>query len=687
MEIHDLHRWSAFAGSNNTNQNEDMNHSGEFYNMDDGSGDKKFHFAGFNYNADSRNGNHSLQGKLRIQGSNELNSTSRNSQAFYDNGDIFNLSKEETKTQNFSFQANHHFSLFQNNNIYRINISPSLQYIHSKAKSWGTNMTANGNIVNLLGSNWIDTLRSKKLSETLLLYGITRTNVKAMAPTNHLQLKLDLSKKINIPHSEDFLTLNAGGSYSNLTTCRYQHYSFDYIQLAPNSPVWKNHYHHSYNKTWKWTGDILYSYKINKFHTITAKASYTHTKQNADDSYYNLEQKDGWGADTNYELGVLPSQLELLEVLDKSNTQHYDEYGNAYTFNTTYRLDKNGHTLIVSLPYHILQKELRFFQENNDQVVKRTMTAPDLSIHYTRWRQGHKGFDYSLQANIQHVMPTMFNFVVQNNDANVLYVIKGNQNLKNATNYKLGGTFRWAPTAMNNHEVKISYTYIKDNVSTATLYNRETGVYTFTPANVDGNQNFQIDLSDAFHLTKTYTHKLSNKLSFSRIRSVDFSGTSPAEVAQKSTVHNSIVSEELTYNFSSKNTKCRGSVAPNIDYHRSTSNREGFETINACVYGVKVSGQIELPWSIRMNTELRSVSRRGYAYNEMNDDEIIWNIGAMKSFKNNITLSLNVVDLLNQHKNVYRVVNAQGRMESVSNVLRSYVILHFVWQFSKKKYS
>ena len=87
-----------------------------------------------------------------------------------------------------------------------------------------------------------------------------------------------------------------------------------------------------------------------------------------------------------------------------------------------------------------------------------------------------------------------------------------------------------------------------------------------------------------------------------------------------------------------------------------------------------------------MNTELRSVSRRGYAYDEMNDDEVIWNMGVTKSFKNNITLSLNVVDLLNQHKNVYRVVNAQGRMESVSNVLRSYAMLHFVWQFSKKNH-
>ena len=688
MNIHDLRRWSAYAGSNNTNQNEEMNHSGSFYNMDNGSGDKKFHFAGLNYNVDSRNGDHSLQGRLRVQGSNEFFSQKRETQMFYDDGDVYDITAQESDTRNFSFQTSHDISLFQNHNAYRINISPSFLYIHSKAKSWVTNMTANDNMANLLGSNWVDTLRSKKLSETLLLYGISKMNVEAMSPTDLVQLKLNLRKKVDMPHSDDVLTFNASGAYSGQTSDRYQHYAIDYIKSNPGNSQWKNLYHHSYNKTWQWTGDVSYLYSINKFHSITAKASYAHINQDSDNSYYNLEKVNGWGADIQYDLGVLPSQLELMNVLDKGNSQRYDEYDNSYTFSVSYRLDKNRHSLNISVPYHIQRKELRFFQENNNQIVKRTMNAPDLSIYYGNWPQNHShtGSGCTLQADIQHSMPAMYNFVEQTNDASVLLVTKGNPNLKNATNYMLRGTFRWAPTAMNNHDINIFYAYVKNHISTAYLYNRETGVYTLTPTNVDGNQNFRVELSNAVYLTKDNKHKVSNKLSYSHIKSVDFSGTSLAEVAQKSTVHNNVISEELTYNFSSRNTKYRGSIAPNIDYHRSTSNREGFEPINAYVYGVKVSGQIELPWSIRMNTELRSVSRRGYAYDEMNDDEVIWNMGVTKSFKNNITLSLNVVDLLNQHKNVYRVVNAQGRMESVSNVLRSYAMLHFVWQFSKKNH-
>ncbi len=69
----------------------------------------------------------------------------------------------------------------------------------------------------------------------------------------------------------------------------------------------------------------------------------------------------------------------------------------------------------------------------------------------------------------------------------------------------------------------------------------------------------------------------------------------------------------------------------------------------------------------------------------MNDNELIWNMGLTKSSKNNITLSLNAVDVLGQRKNIYKVVTAQGTSESVRNVLGRHVMFHFIWQFSRKK--
>ncbi len=186
-------------------------------------------------------------------------------------------------------------------------------------------------------------------------------------------------------------------------------------------------------------------------------------------------------------------------------------------------------------------------------------------------------------------------------------------------------------------------------------------------------------------MDKSYKHKLSNVLSYTYIQSVDFSGTSEKEYFNKSTVCNSVVSEKMEYQFTSRNTKCIGTAAPYLTFHRSTSDRPGVETIHAFLYGFQASARIELPASFRFNTELRSESRRGYNDNSMNDNELIWNMGLTKSSKNNITLSLNAVDVLGQRKNIYKVVTAQGTSESVRNVLGRHVMFHFIWQFSRKK--
>ena len=47
MKIHDLYRFSAYAGSNNVNSNDQVM-GGYYTNIDDGYGEKKFHYAGLN---------------------------------------------------------------------------------------------------------------------------------------------------------------------------------------------------------------------------------------------------------------------------------------------------------------------------------------------------------------------------------------------------------------------------------------------------------------------------------------------------------------------------------------------------------------------------------------------------------------------------------------------------------------
>ena len=68
----------------------------------------------------------------------------------------------------------------------------------------------------------------------------------------------------------------------------------------------------------------------------------------------------------------------------------------------------------------------------------------------------------------------------------------------------------------------------------------------------------------------------------------------------------------------------------------------------------------------------------------MNDNEVLWNLNAIKSFGEKITLKLEGFDILNQRKSVEREMTSSGRIESIHNILRRYVMLRFVWKIDSK---
>ena len=684
MRIHDLYRWTAYAVSNNTNHNEQIDHNGQLYNMDDGTGDKKFHVAGVNYNVDSPSEAYRVEGKFRIQGSDEKQTYRQVYDAFLSDGDAYTFTSRNTKARNFSVQTSHTFDLFPRKK-YNLTITPAFVHVRSKGDVDIALLNANENIANVVGGNWADSIRTKTLGENLLMYGVNRVLNKKYTPTHSTQMSLNVNQTYNIPHTPDMIGLELTGLYTTLSTDTYETFGIDYIASSQNANKWKNLFTDNGIKNYQWSAKASYTTLLKKIHTIDVHVNFAHETSHVDKDCYNLASLSGWGMDTEYELGMLPTKQALLGTIERNNSYSYREHLNKYTLGINYALQFHGHTFEVSVPLSLQRRNLDFYQRDNEQVVTRRMFSPDITIKLRKWMSGNTGSSYSLNFSTKKSMPALFNLVNQRNDIYEVAVTQGNENLKNTTSYTLNGSYNWRPVLMHSHAISVSYNYYRNKVATAIYYDKTNGKYLYTPRNINGNQDFSAILNNSFYLDKSYKHKLSNVLSYTYIQSVDFSGASEKEYENKSTVHNSVVSEKLEYMFTSRNTKCIGTIAPYLTFHRSVSQRLGFESINAFLYGLQASARIELPASIRFNTELRSESRRGYNDHSMNDNELIWNIGLTKSFRNNITLSLNAVDILGQRKNIYKVVTAQATTESVSNVLRRHVMFHFIWQFSSKK--
>lgn len=684
MRIHDLCRWAAFAGSNNTNHNEQINHNGQLYNMDNGSGDKKFHVAGINYSMEPQTEAFHLDGNLRIQGSDEHQTQKLAERFFLKDGDIYDYVASNTDSRNFSVQTSHNLTLFPHK-AYNLSISPVFSYIQTKNRLDKAMFESNADITSNMTGDWIDSIKAKPLGESLLMYGISRITNQSYNPTYITQLSLNVNQNYQIPHTQDMLNLELSGLYNCLTNRSHSIYGNDYIADANKLDIWKNIYNYNGNQTWNWGGELAYKIRLNQINSIELKAGYKHSCSSIDNSYYNLAAIDGWGVDTETMMEMLPSQILLLDVLDRSNSYKYMTCDNSYNLGLSYSISFHHKDLVLSIPFRYQRKSLDFEQDNNNQYIKRNMFSPDLSITLRKWMEGNTGYNYHVNFKIQKSMPALFNLVNQRSDIYDYMVSQGNPNLKNMVDYSFNGSINWITRVMQNHSLSVLYNYHQNRVSTVRLFDRNTGHCLSIPENVDGNQSFRMILSNSIYLDKIYRHKLTNKTEYNYIKSVDYSGATILEAAQKSTVHNSVISEKLEYGFSSKSTKYQGSLASFVTYHRSSSNRICFSTINAFSYGLQASAHIELPLSFRLNTELRTESRRGYSDNSMNDNEVVWNLGIEKSFNDNITLTLNAVDLLDQRKSVYRVVTAQATQELVTNMLRRYAMLHFIWRFSSKK--
>ncbi len=686
MRIHDLYRLTFFAGSNNINRNEEADKNGQLYNMDNGTGNKKFHVSGFSYNVESPSDIYSLSGKFRIQGSKEVGQLYKVEKQFYGNGDVYSFTDEKSIARNFSVQTSHTVDLFRYK-PYSLRISPSFVFIHTKNYVDRAFLNANSNLADDFGKDLVDSLRKKPLGQKMCLYGISRTLSEQSLPKDILQASLALTQDYRIPHTEDLFSFELSGAYSGQKSKMFDKFELNRLGMSNSdgADTWKNLYQKYDNKNWRWGFSPSYLLALNAKNALTFKVQYLHSLLSIDKFSYDLASIDGWGADTQYALGMLPSQIELMKVLNTTNSHSYTEKDDFWTLETSYSLSFKGKSLSMALPVKIQRKSLSFYQENNDQDIRRRMNTLDFNLKFDKYMIGQTGYSYSLAFSVANSMPDAFNFVNQRSDIYGILVTKGNPNLKNSTNFVFKSNVAFTPKLMQNHYLFLSYYYNINQVATAVELDKKTGIYTYTPANIDGNQALTANMINAFYLDRNYKQKLKNDISFYYIKSADYSGVNLAEMANKSVIHNIVISEKLEYSVASRNTKYRGSISPFINYQHSASKRVNFQPINAWDYGLSASAYIELPGSCRFNSEIQGTCRRGYNDNSMNVEEVIWNMGLVKTFKNNMSISLNVADLLGQRSNYYRLVTAQATVECVRDMLRRYVMLHFIWQFSRKR--
>ena len=91
----------------------------------------------------------------------------------------------------------------------------------------------------------------------------------------------------------------------------------------------------------------------------------------------------------------------------------------------------------------------------------------------------------------------------------------------------------------------------------------------------------------------------------------------------------------------------------------------------------------ELPWAIRVYSDLDLSWNRGYAHAPMNKMEYVWNVQLSRSFlkKNSLTLTLTGYDLLRGKQNNWYQVSDYSTVYSRYMYVNSYFMLEAKYVF------
>ena len=99
-------------------------------------------------------------------------------------------------------------------------------------------------------------------------------------------------------------------------------------------------------------------------------------------------------------------------------------------------------------------------------------------------------------------------------------------------------------------------------------------------------------------------------------------------------------------------------------------------------YGANV--QVDLPLKIRLSSDIKMYSRRGYADRSLCTDDLLWNAQISRPFcRGRLLVAAKAFDILHQISSTHTTFNSQGRIETWQLSLPSYFMLSVQLKFNK----
>lgn len=504
---------------------------------------------------------------------------------------------------------------------------------------------------------------------------------------------LNAGATIKIPRSNENIRL---GASINITD-RNEHL-FDRQTVNIGSETTPNSYQHQFHDNHphrNGNAQLRAGYNIPLgpgWRSLYTTYYFTHQWQHHRSSLYLIDRLDNQPS----AIDDLPSVTEYQQVMDRSNSydSYFKENSHRLDINLGYKWDKKKYGQFWTL----LNGDIRLRSQNLDYQrgsIDTTLCRTAFTINMGSWTyldlaHGQLG----LELGIEEKLPDLEQRIDLRNDTDPMNIRLGNPYLRTAvtTHFGLRGVYR---QKQGYHALEGSYEPTFNAIAMGYVYDPQTGVRTYRPENVNGN--YTSDGGYTFHRNFGTAQKMSLDLPLhlTLIQSVDLIGTTPLNDSSsvpydetssrpsRSTVHR--LSLSFSPSFKADIGKQHFELTCQPVWDRLTSNRTDFHNFDAFTCRTSLSAILKLPWKLDLSTDLNLYTRTGYADAALNTNDLVWNARLSRPFfKGKFLVLLDGFDILGQLSNVTRVMNAQGRTETYTNVMPRYVLLHAVWRFNKQ---
>ena len=495
------------------------------------------------------------------------------------------------------------------------------------------------------------------------------------------------------------LTLNAEAGYGHSTSESQSYAHVDYYQIlattGDDSIYHKIQYNEAPSVNRNFATRLSYTEPVGRQVYLQMSYQYRHRFTDRDrnvGSIFDWMRDDSGNLYNPYTLyNITADNYRLWEDVaapdTAQNTYTINKYQN-HNVNVQLRINRTLYRLTIGANLQPQVNEVDYQKGLKHYDVRRVVfnASPNINFRYMFSRQEQLEFRYNGQTG----QPSITDLIPDTlSNADPLNIRLGNPELKPSFTHNLQGSYRRSvPDLQRTSALNLQFRTTQNSTANRTEYNDVTGGRISKPVNINGNWNgsANFNFNTAMGADKYWRINTNTGSSFTNAVSFVYQRATQQTVKNRTRGLNVSQSLRLSYRRDwESGYNLDAGVNARAGYNHSRASNSSASNLDTYNFSYGGSATLQFPWGMSFSTDLTEQSRRGYADQAMNTNQLIWNASLSQRLlrKRTLTISLRAIDILQQRDNISRAISATQRTDSRNEAVNSYVLLSVQWRFGK----